>query len=228
MQRLQWPSSGYASYPSVTSTFLKCDIIPVFDLRIIPFVIVFLFIDMFDTIGTLVGVTQQAGILKDGQLPRAGRAMTADALGTIVGACLGTSTVTSYVESAAGVQAGGRTGATALVVAALFLLAMFFSPWVEFVGSYPPLTAPALVLVGAMMARNVKEINWQDPGESLPAFLVMILIPLTFSIGDGIAIGLMAHTAIRVFSGRFQSISPLSAILAVILVLYFLFIRSQS
>jgi adenine/guanine/hypoxanthine permease len=227
LQKVTWPTSWWNSFPSVLPTLFKFDIVPVFDFRIIPFVAVFLFIDMFDTIGTLVGVTQQAGILKDGKLPRVGRAMAADAIGTIVGACLGTSTVTSYIESAAGVQAGGRTGLTAIVVAFFFLLAMFLAPLVEFIGAYPPLTAAALVLVGAMMAQNVKEIDWQDNGERLPAFLVMIAIPLTFSIGDGIAIGIIAHTGIRCFAGRFRTVRPASGILAGILVLYFLFVRSR-
>lgn len=227
-RQLRLPHQWTSALPSVEPTFWRFDLAAVFDLRILPFVLVFLFIDMFDTIGTLVGVTQQAGILKDGKLPRAGRAMAADALGTILGAFLGTSTVTSYVESASGVQAGGRSGLTAIVVAMLFLVSLFLSPLIELVGSYPPITASALVLVGVMMARNVQDIAWQDPGEAIPSFFVMIAIPLTFSIGDGIALGIILHTGIRLLAGKFRSIHPSMGILTVVLVLYFVFVRSKT
>ena len=200
---LHWDGKWLVPPPSLAHDVLSSLIfLAVFDMQILPFVVVFLFIDMFDTIGTLIGVTQQAGLVKNGTLPNVGRAMTADATGTICGACLGTSTVTSYVESAAGVEAGGRTGFTAIFTACCFLAALFFAPLVELVGSYPPITASALVLVGAMMVRNVREIDWQTPGESLPAFLTMIAIPFTFSIGDGIAIGLVSYVAINLLAGR--------------------------
>ena len=226
--RLHWTGKWLAAPPSLSPTFMKFDLRPVFDLRIIPYVVVFLFIDMFDTIGTLVGVTQQAGLLREGKLPRAGRAMASDAMGTIAGACLGTSTVTSYVESAAGVEAGGRTGLTSVVVAVFFVAALFLAPLVEFVGSYPPITASTLVLVGAMMARNIREIDWSNNGEGLPAFLVLIAIPLTFSIGDGIAIGVVAYVLINLLAGRRGSIRPTLLILAIVMVLYFVFIRSRT
>jgi len=159
----------------------------------LPFVLVFLFMLTFDAIGTLIGVCEQAGFMRDNNLPHAKQAMVSDAVGTVVGAALGTSTVTSFIESASGVEQGGRTGLTGLVVAALFLLALFFSPLVSMVGSYPPITAPALVIVGAMMAQNVGKIDWKDYTESVPAFLTLIGIPLTYSIADGLALGFISY-----------------------------------
>lgn len=227
MTHLHWTGQWFAAPPSLAPTFFKFDLSGILDARIIPFVVVFLFIDMFDTIGTLIGVTQEAGLVKNGKLPNVGRAMTADATGTICGACLGTSTVTSYVESAAGVEAGGRTGLTAIFTACCFLAALFFAPLVELVGSYPPITASALVLVGAMMARNVREIDWQTPGEGLPAFILMIAIPFTFSIGDGIAIGILAYTAINAVAGRRTALNLTLLILAALITAYFVFIRAN-
>ncbi len=227
MTKLHWSGDWMAPPPSLVPTFFKFDLLGVFDLRILPFVVVFLFIDMFDTIGTLIGVTQQAGLVKNGKLPNVGRAMTADATGTICGACFGTSTVTSYVESAAGVEAGGRTGLTAIFTACCFLAALFFAPLVELVGSYPPITASALVLVGAMMVRNITEIDWQTPGEAIPAFLLMIAIPFTFSIGDGIALGLVAYVAINLLAGRKQAVNLTLGILAALILAYFVFVRAS-
>src|SRR5436853_6266131 len=149
--------------------------------KILPFIFVFLFMLTFDAIGTLIGVCEQAGFMRDNRLPRAKQAMVSDAVGTVAGAALGTSTVTSFIESAAGVEQGGRTGLTGLVVAALFLLALFFTPVIAMVASYPPITAPALVIVGALMAQNVTKIEWQDYSESVPAFLTLIGIPLSYS-----------------------------------------------
>src|SRR5206468_3287679 len=134
--------------------------------------------------GTLIGVCEQAGFIKDDKLPRAREAMLSDAIGTVAGAAMGTSTVTSFIESAAGVEQGGRTGLTGLTTAVLFLLALFFSPLIAMIGSYPPITAPALVIVGAMMCQNVSKIAWSDYSESVPSFLIMIGIPLCYSIAD--------------------------------------------
>jgi AGZA family xanthine/uracil permease-like MFS transporter len=193
----------------------------------LPFIFVFLFMLVFDAIGTLIGVCEQAGFIKDNQLPRAKQAMLSDAVGTVAGAALGTSTVTSFVESAAGVEQGGRTGLTGLVVAALFLLALFFSPLIAMVGSYPPITAPALVIVGAMMMQNVTKINWQDYSESVPSFLTLICIPLSYSIADGLALGFISYPVIKAFSGRGREIGWLTYVLAIVLVAYFLFVRSR-
>ena len=170
---------------------------------------------------------EQAGFIKDNKLPRAKQAMLSDAIGTVAGAALGTSTVTSFIESAAGVEQGGRTGLTGLVVAALFLLALFFSPLIAMVGSYPPITAPALVIVGAMMIQNVAKVDWKDYSESVPAFLTMIGIPLSYSIADGLALGIISYPIIKLFSGKGRDVGWLTYALAVVLVAYFVFVRSR-
>ncbi len=219
--------------PSLGPTWFQFDVKHVFlkpgggfVWSMIPFIIIFLVMDLFDTIGTLTGVGTAAGLMREGKLIRGKRAMVSDAVGTVAGACLGTSTVTSFIESAAGVEEGGRTGLTAVTVAVLFLLALFFTPLVGIVGSYPPITAPALVAVGAMMIRNVKDIDWSDYSESLPSFLVMLGIPLFYSIGDGLAIGFIAYPIIKLFSGRVKEVKWLMYVLAVILLLYFIFVRT--
>jgi len=193
----------------------------------LPIILIFLFMDVFDTAGTLIAIGEQAGLMKDGNLPRANEAMLSDAVGTAAGACFGTSTVTSFIESAAGVEAGGRTGLTAVTVAGLFLLALFVSPLVEMVGSYPPITAPALLLVGTMMVRNVCHIEWSDRSESIPAVLTMMGIPFLYSIGDGIAFGLVIYPVVKSLTGRARDVRFSMWLLAVLLVLYFLFVRSR-
>jgi adenine/guanine/hypoxanthine permease len=213
--------------PSLAPTFFKLDLAGALSLAMWPFIVIFLFMVFFDTVGTLIGVAQQAGFMKDNRLPRAQQAFVSDATATVVGACLGTSTVTSYIESAAGVEQGGRTGLTAVTVAGLFLLALFFSPVVEMVGSYPAVTAPALVLVGAMMLRNVKEIDWSDYSELIPSFLLLLGIPLSFSIADGLALGFISYPLIKLLSGRARDINWISVFMAVLLLLYFLFVRVQ-
>src|SRR6266566_9759493 len=165
--------------------------------------------------------------MRDNRLPRAKQAMVSDAIGTVAGAALGTSTVTSFIESAAGVEHGGRTGLIGLVVAVLFLLALFFSPLIAMVSSYPPITAPALTIVGAMMMHNVSKIDWKDYTESIPAFLIIIGISLSYSIADGLALGFITYPIIKAFSGRSREISWLTYALAMVLVLYFVFVRSR-
>jgi AGZA family xanthine/uracil permease-like MFS transporter len=213
--------------PSLGPTFLKMDLVHALMPAMLPFVFVFLFMLTFDAIGTLIGVCEQAGFMRDNKLPRAKQAMVSDAIGTVAGAALGTSTVTSFVESAAGVEAGGRTGLTGLVVAALFLLALFFSPLIAMIGGYPPITAPALTIVGAMMMQNAAKLDWKDYTESIPAFLIIIGIPLSYSIADGLALGFISYAIIKAFSGRGREISWLTYILAIVLVLYFIFVRSR-
>lgn len=176
--------------------------------------------DVFDTMGTLIGVTEQAGLARLGRLERAREAMLADAIGTAGGTCFGTST--SYVESAAGVQLGGRTGLTAVTVAILFLLALPLTPVISMIGSYPPITSPALVLVGAMLAGNVTKVRWPDASEAIPAFLIMLGIPLTFSIADGIALGLIAYPAVKLFGGKPREAHWSLYVLALLLVAYLL------
>lgn len=213
--------------PSLGPTFLKMDLAQAVSLAMWPFVIIFLFMDVFDTVGTLVGVGEQGGFIRDNKLPRARQAMLADQSGTLVGACLGTSTTTSYIESAAGVEAGGRTGLTGLVVAGLFLLALFLSPIVGVVGSYPPATAAALVIVGSLMIQNMRKIEWADYSEAIPAFLIMIGIPLTYSISDGLAVGFISYPVIKLAGGKGKSIHWFVYLMAAVLLLYFLLIRPR-
>ncbi len=197
--------------PSLWPTVGRLDIGGALRPEMVPVVFAFFFLALFDSIGTLVGVGEQAGLMRNGTLPRARGALLADAIGTVVGAGLGTSTVTAYVESATGIAVGGRTGLTAVVVAALFLLSLFFSPLVSMVGGgietpsgviLYPVVAPALVLVGVMMVRGVRRINWDDPTEALPAFLTFVVMPLALSITDGIAFGFIAYALLKVASGR--------------------------
>ena len=214
--------------PSIVPTFFKMDIIGVFKLipihEALSFIIILLFMDIFDTTGTIVGVGEQAGFIKDNKLPRANKALVSDAIGTITGACLGTSTVTSYIESASGVEAGGRTGLTAVFVSLFFVLAIFFSPLVKMIGMFKPITAPVLVIVGAMMMKNVVKIDWDDYTESIPAFLTIVGIPLTCSISNGLAFGFIAYPMCKVFSGRLKDASWLVYLLgAIFLLRYILF-----
>lgn len=220
-------SSVFERPPSLGPTFFQMDIVHALSPKMLPFVFVFLFMLTFDAIGTLIGVCEQAGFMRDNKLPRAKQAMVSDAVGTVAGAAFGTSTVTSFIESSAGVEQGGRTGLTGLVVAGLFLLALFFIPIVKMVGSYPPLTASALVIVGAMMIQNVAKIDWQDYSESVPAFLTMIGIPLSFSIADGLALGFISYPIIKLLSGKRREAGWLTYVLAVVLVCYFIFVRSR-
>ena len=182
-------------------------------------VLAFLFVDFFDTAGTLFGVGRLAGFVDDqGDLPRVNRAFTADAVGTSVGALLGTSTVTSYVESATGVEEGGRTGLTAVTVAALFLLALFLTP--IFVAVPAIATAPALIVVGALMMRGTRDLDWGRIDEAIPAFLTLAVMPLTFSIANGITFGIVSYVGIKVLSGHYRQVHPLMYLLAGLLMAF--------
>jgi len=227
MKRFELAKALLAPPPSLAPTFLKMDVVHALTAKMLPFIFVFLFMLTFDAIGTLIGVCEQAGFMRDNKLPRAKQAMVSDAIGSVAGATLGTSTVTSFIESAAGVEAGGRTGLTGLVVAALFLFALFFSPLIAMIGSYPPITAPALAIVGAMMMQNVTKIHWKDYTESIPAFLIIIGIPFSYSIADGLALGFISYPVIKGGSGRGREISWLTYLLAIVLVLYFVFVRTK-
>ena len=176
-------------------------------------IFVLFYLALFDTVGTLVGVGHQAGLVRDGKLPRVDRALFADAVGTTVGAALGTSTITCYIESAAGVSDGARTGLASVVTGILLAASLFFSPLAAMIGGgvkvgqavlYPTL-APALIVVGAMMLKPLRELHWDDPTEYLPAFLVLVGIPLTFSIADGIAFGLISYAIAKLATGRVTS-----------------------
>jgi AGZA family xanthine/uracil permease-like MFS transporter len=210
--------------PSIAPTFLKMDLIQAASWPMLPFILVFLFMVLFDTLGTLIGVAEQAGFIKDNRLPRAHKALISDAIGTVAGAALGTSTVTSFIESASGVEQGGRTGLTALAAAAMFLLALFFSPIIAIVGSYPPITAPALVVVGAMMMTNITKVEWGNYAESIPSFLIIIGIPMTFSIADGLALGCIAYPIIKLLSGQGRDVKWLMYVMAVVLIAYFVLV----
>jgi adenine/guanine/hypoxanthine permease len=225
MLRFQLADHVLAAPPSLAPTLFQMDLRGALTIAMAPYIGIFLFMVFFDTVGTLLGVAQQAGLMRDGRLPRARQAFVSDATATVAGACLGTSTVTSYIESATGVEHGGRTGLTALTVAGLFLVALFFSPVIAMLGSYPPITSPALVLVGAMMLGNVRHLDWNDYTEVLPSFLVLVGIPLTYSIADGLALGLIAHPLMKVLAGRPREARPASWIIAGLLLVYFLMIR---
>ncbi len=203
---------GVASLPpSLMPTLGQFDILGALRPDMVAVIFVFFFLALFDSVGTLVGVGEQAGLMRNGTLPRARGALLADAVGTVVGAGLGTSTVTAYIESATGVAAGGRTGLTAVVIALLFLLSLFLSPLVSMIGggydagggvTLYPVVAPALILVGTMMVRGVRQIDWDDPTESLPSFLTLMVMPLAVSVTDGIAFGFIAYALLKLVTGR--------------------------
>lgn len=227
MGRFEFAKGLVSAPPSLSPTFFQFDLVHSLSPKMLPFVFVFLFMLTFDAIGTLIGVCERAGFIKDNKLPRAKQAMVSDAVATVAGAAMGTSTVTSFIESAAGVEQGGRTGLAGLVVAALFLLALFFSPLIAMIGNYPPITAPALVIVGAMMIQNVTKIDWKDYSETVPAFLTMIGIPFSYSIADGLALGFIAYPIVKFFSGRGREVQWLTYVLAIALVAYFIFVRAR-
>ena len=220
----RWPAHLF-SLPHPSGTFLKLDLRSATKLGLGELVFVFFFVDLFDNVGTLVGVCEEGGFLRDGKLPRASRALLADAFGTIFGALTGTSTVTSYVESAAGVAAGARTGLGNLVIAGLFLLAMFCAPLIAAIPVYA--TAPALVLVGALMCGAVARVQWNDFSEAFPAFLTLVATPLTFSIATGLSLGLLSFTFIKVGTGKHREISPLIWVLSALFLLRYAFLRSE-
>lgn len=177
-----------------------------------------LFVDFFDTAGTLVAVAKQAGLLKDGKLPRAGRALSADAVATMTGAVLGTSTTTSYVESSAGVAVGGRTGLTAVFTAGFFIVALFFSPLLSVVTAN--VTAPALILVGVLMASALKDIKWDKMEYAIPAFLTFVTMGLTYSISTGIALGFILYPIFMVVKGKYKEVHPIMYVLGIIFFIY--------
>ena len=216
--------SGVVSTPpSLAPSFLQMDLATAFELSLISVVFAFLFVDLFDTAGTLIGVAHRAGLLdENGRLPRLRSALLADSLATVAGAALGTSTTTSYIESTAGIRAGGRTGLTAIVVAILFIACLLFAPLAGSIPAYA--TAPALLFVACMMARGLAEINWEDVTDYVPAVVTALAMPLTFSIATGIGIGFITYAAVKVLSGRFQEASPAILILAVAFVLKFCFL----
>ncbi len=194
-------------------------------IALVEIIFVFLFVDLFDNVGTLVAVTQRAGLVApDGTIPRLNRILYTDSVATMVGAAAGTSTTTSYIESAAGVSAGGRTGLTAVVTGLLFLAMIFVAPWAGVIPGAA--TAPALVLVGALMMAPLAKVDWEDPLAAIPAFLTVILIPLTFSIANGLAIGLTAYAALKALRGQLSRTDIVLAVLAILFVIRFAYLSA--
>ena len=218
----------FSAPPSIMPTFLKLDIAGAFSLSMVTVIIIFLFMDMFDTIGTFIGVGQATGLMKeDGSMPRIQQALMADSIGTVAGSLFGTSTVTSYIESTTGVREGGRTGLTAVTVAALFLAAVFFSPVVAMIGSgyavndpdgallytLYPVTAPALILVGSFMARSLSRCKWDDLTEASPAFMTIVVMMVT-NISHGLAAGFILYPLMKLLAGRPREVSWLMYMVA--------------
>ena len=220
--------------PSMAPTFFKLQIPNIFlQPELISIIVIFIFLDLFDTVGTLVGVTQQAGLMVDGKLPKARQALLSDAVATSSGALLGTSTVTSYIESASGISAGGRTGLTNVVTAALMLLALFFHPLIKMVGAgynigdntyLYPVIAPALIIIGSLMLKNVVHIDWEDFTESLPAFLMLLMMPLTFSITEGFAFGFISYSFLKLITGKGKQVHWLIYLFAILFVVRYVWL----
>ncbi len=214
------PPAAQASLTAIGATAGQLDIAGALRLGLAEIIFAFLFVDLFDNLGTLLAVSKRAGLLDAaGRIPRVERILVADSVATMGGALLGTSTVVSYIESAAGVAAGGRSGVTAIVAGLLFLASFLLTPWL---GTVPPYsTAPALILVGALMMGHASEIDWRQPAIAIPAFLTLAAIPLTFSIASGLALGLVAHTLLTVAAGRARQINPFLYVLTAILLARF-------
>jgi AGZA family xanthine/uracil permease-like MFS transporter len=219
-----WPSAIF-SLPHPSSTWLQLDLRGALHLGLLEIIFVFLFVDLFDNVGTLVGVCEQGGFVQNGKIPRVGRALVSDAVGTIIGSLTGTSTVTSYIESAAGVAAGARTGLSNIFVAALFLAASFCTPLASAIPAYA--TAPALILVGALMVESIGRVEWSEFTEAIPAFVTLLATPLTFSIATGLSLGLMSYTLVKVAAGRFREISPVIWILTALFVLRYVYLAAE-
>lgn len=208
------------SLKDVAFKFVGFDQIFSFEMLVVVFT--FLFVDIFDTVGTLAGVASKADMLDEkGRLPKVGAALMADAIGTVAGACLGTSTVTTFVESASGVAEGGRTGLTSLTTAAMFAIALFFAPLFTLVPSAA--TAPALVIVGLFMMSPITKINFSDYTEAIPAFLTIVMMPFAYSIAEGIVFGMVSYVVLKAISGKFKDISPVMWVLSILFVFRFIF-----
>jgi AGZA family xanthine/uracil permease-like MFS transporter len=216
--------ASLVSMPSLALPGLQIDLLGALRLQYAPLILVILFFALFDTLGTLMGLAHQAGLLKDGELPRIERALTADAMGMVGGALFGTSPVTSYIESGSGIAVGARTGLASVVTGGLLLISLFFSPLVAAIsrpdaGGFTPLTAPALILVGTLMVRAVREIDWTDTTEAAPAFFTALLMPLTFNISHGLAAGIVVYVLVKLAARRWREVHWLMYVLAVLFVL---------
>ncbi|MCD6398070.1 MAG: NCS2 family permease [Spirochaetaceae bacterium] len=214
------PSGSWAP-PSLAPIFFKLDFSQVFSMDMLIVLFTFLFVDMFDTVGTLIGVSTKAGLVDEkGNIPKVKQALFADAVGTTVGAILGTSTVTTYVESAAGVAEGGKTGLTAFTAGILFLLALFVSPLFLMIPGAA--TAPVLVIVGLFMISPIKDINFDDYTEAIPAFLTIIMMPLTYSIAEGIMFGMLSFIILKVLTGKAKEVHPVTYIVGILFLLKYI------
>ena len=219
-----WPS-GLVAMPQPSSTFLRLDFRGAMHLGLLEIIFAFLFVDLFDNVGTLVGVCEQAGFIKNGKIPRVGRILLADGVGTMFGALTGTSTVTSYIESAAGIAAGARTGLSNIVVAVLFLLALLFSPLATAIPGFA--TAPALILVGALMTQSIAHVKWADFTEAFPAFMTMLATPLTFSIATGLSLGVISFSTVKLGAGKYREVSIVLWILTGLFLLRYIFLAVE-
>jgi len=219
--------------PSIYPTLLKLNIFGALNLNMLGVIFTLFFLDLFDTVGTLIGIGEEAGFVKNGKLPRAKKALLSDAIGTVAGTCLGTSTVTSYIESSTGVAEGARTGLANIVTAAMFLLALLFYPLIKMVSSgitigestFYPIISPALVIVGILMIGNVNKIDWSDFTESIPAFLTIIIMSFSFSITEGIAFGFISYTILKFIKRRFKEIPLLISIFSLLFILRYIFLK---
>ena len=222
----------FSAPPALSPTFLKLDAVGALKSGLIPIIFVFFFLDVFDTVGTLVGVCSPAGYIKNGKIPRANQAMLADALGTVVGTLLGTSTVSSYIESSTGIAQGARTGLANVFTSGLFLVALFLSPLAEMVGGsfeykgqlLHPVIAPPLIIVGFLMMQSVSRINWEEITEAIPAFLTMVVMPLAVSITDGMAFGFISYSILKLVKGEAKKVHWLIYLISVLLLVRY-FIR---
>ncbi|UCG31429.1 MAG: NCS2 family permease [candidate division WOR-3 bacterium] len=218
--------------PSIAPTFFKLNVSAAFTLSLIPIIFILFFLDLFDTVGTLIGVSEQAGFVKDGKLPRARQALLSDAIGTVTGTIMGTSTVTSYIESSTGVASGARTGLANIATGILFLIALLFYPLVRMIGGgyavegslLYPVTAPALIIVGTLMMSGVTKINWKNFTEAIPAFLTIVIMPYAYSITEGIAVGFIFYTILKLVTGKIKEVHPILIVFAVFFVLRYIFL----
>lgn len=218
-----WPAGGspVSLPPDISPIAFQLEFDKVFSLDMVVILFTLLMVNLFDTVGTLIGLCNKAGLLDaQGRIPRAKQALFADAVGTTAGALLGTSVVTAYVESASGIASGGRTGLTAVTVAGMFLLSLFFAPLFAMIPAAA--TAPALIIVGMLMMGAVVKINFEDVTEAIPAFLAIVMMPYTYSIAEGIVFGMLSYVLLKVFTGRHKEISPVMYVLAVLFVMSFL------
>lgn len=220
--------------PRISPTLFKLNISAALTLKLLPVIFILFFLDLFDTVGTLIGAAEQGGFIKEGKLPRARGALLSDALGTVAGTCLGTSTVTSYIESSTGISQGARTGLSNLITASLFLLSIFFFPLVKMIGggyalegglTLYPVIAPALIIVGCLMFKNVVKIQWSDYTEAIPCFLTLTTMAFTFSITEGIAFGFISYSLFKLFSGKRKQAHWIIYLFAVLFVLRYIFLK---